>query len=1225
MQPADKGVEGIDRPRTQFINGLPARLNQIANDSRLSEAGACDCALYARLQRVFDLARLLGFSQINLHESALHHALEAYRQKTDTRPAHDLLAVLLQSGTVAEPIRELSWSSIPLVSNRQVPGQYNIHLAVPCKADDYLVKHFTLKNHKVSLHNNPQEILPEFVAPGKHIIVLDESICEQNKLNIFDFVTRHKADNRKFIVLTRALDFHNRLLAARNDTMLVFRAGNDAGELTRSIEKCIALDKHAPGKAMLVSNDDVLADCLRIILYRVGIALDIVSEPSDALLKRLSHNDHDVLLIDYFLDGIYGHELSKIIRQDDILAQLPIIYLCSKTGIECDEHSDLVRADCRVLDNYDPKIIAQTVIDTLAQSSSNRRIGRFMAEAMHENENYRRTIDAHCIISVADITGRILDVNQKFCDVSGYTQDELIGRNHNIVKSGIHPREFFADMWRTIASGKIWHGEICNRKKNGEFYWVASTIVPFLDDRGKPYQYVSARTEITHIKKIENNLRINENRLTRSQSFANIGTWDWNIQNGSLYWSSNIPPLFGYPKGEMETTYENFLDTVHPDDRQFVADSVNACIYQGKDYEIEHRCVWPDGSIKWMLERGDVVRDTNGKPLHMLGVVMDITGRKLAEEQNIRQKHLLEMLRIGLSRYLEEQDINDIANFMLESLLILTDSKFGLIGGVHYDENSHPHLKYHAVSDIASDKKTQGIHAGNYRNSLELHDFDNLLGEAIKAGGPVIGNSSGQETIQGVLPPGHPPLESYLCVPVFHGMKLLAIYCLINKRYGYNEDIIEFLKPFNVAYSAIIQAENMIKTQDETLDELQESRKEAIDANLAKSQFLSSMSHELRTPLNAILGFGQLLEMNIENNLSGSQRDNIHEILKAGHHLLELINQVLDLAKIESGKMDLFIEPVSVIPSLLDCTEIISPLAEKRKIRIHWCLNGNEASTDYLGNRQYAVSADRLRLKQILINFLSNAIKYNNDNGSITIDISDFDPQMTRISIRDTGKGISQDKQARLFHAFDRLGEEGTETEGTGIGLVITKNIAELMQGKIGFSSAEGIGSEFWIDLPAVNHVLTDATISSESSNVSNIEVNDRNHQGLRRIVYIEDNPANMRLIQNILKTLNGFDLVTAQESYLGYELVKLYMPDMVLLDINMPGMNGYEVLDKIKNNPAISKIPVVAISANAMPADIERGMNAGFSAYITKPIIVSELLNTINRLAFNGKNHEIT
>lgn len=381
--------------------------------------------------------------------------------------------------------------------------------------------------------------------------------------------------------------------------------------------------------------------------------------------------------------------------------------------------------------------------------------------------------------------------------------------------------------------------------------------------------------------------------------------------------------------------------------------------------------------------------------------------------------------------------------------------------------------------------------------------------------------------------------------------------------------------------------------------ELVEQSTQADRANKAKSEFLSSMSHELRTPLNAILGFSQLLEL--DDTLAEEHKEGVHEMLKAGNHLLELINEVLDLSRIEAGHIDLSLEPVEV-PLLIDeCMALTRPLADKRGIHVtHARLDGT------------IVRADRTRLKQVLLNLMSNAIKYNRDGGSVRISMSPTDNDMCRIAVTDTGHGIRPERMKELFQPFSRLGAETSTVEGTGIGLTITRRIVETMGGLIDVESKVGEGSTFWMELPQATMTQGPGTAGAKTS-----DGNTRKPTGAevqRTVLYIEDNPANLRLVAQIFRLRKHLRLITAHTPELGIARVQTHKPDLVLLDINMPDMNGYQVLDALKTEPSLKSVPVIAVSANAMASDIERSKAAGFSGYLTKPIDIDLFLATIDQ-----------
>lgn len=378
------------------------------------------------------------------------------------------------------------------------------------------------------------------------------------------------------------------------------------------------------------------------------------------------------------------------------------------------------------------------------------------------------------------------------------------------------------------------------------------------------------------------------------------------------------------------------------------------------------------------------------------------------------------------------------------------------------------------------------------------------------------------------------------------------------------------------------------------------AKDEAERANLAKSEFLSRMSHELRTPMNAILGFSQLLESDERQPLSEDQHDSVHEILHAGRHLLELINEVLDLARIEAGKITVSLEAVSVQDTLAECLALINPLAAKREISIV------EHESDFVN---YVV-ADRTRLKQVFLNLLSNAVKYNKEKGNVEISYKNLDDEL-QIRITDTGAGLTLEEQGHLFIPFERLGAGQTDIEGTGIGLALSKRLIECMNGKIGVESTGESGSTFWIQLPKITAKSTELE-KSDSEVIENITPSANQQQ----ILYIEDNPANTRLIQRVLeRQRENIMFLTSETPIKGLEMVEHHNPDLILLDINLPEMDGYAVMECLQTNIATRTIPVVAISANVMSGDFARGKAAGFAKYLGKPIDISKFLSTIDEI----------
>lgn len=473
-------------------------------------------------------------------------------------------------------------------------------------------------------------------------------------------------------------------------------------------------------------------------------------------------------------------------------------------------------------------------------------------------------------------------------------------------------------------------------------------------------------------------------RLQRSQHCANIGTWDWDVPSGDLFWTETIAPLFGYATGELDTSYNNFINAVHPDDRQRVQDAVTAAVEHNTRYDIDHRVVWPDGTVRWVNEKGAVQRDAQGKAIKMLGVVQDIQRTK---------------------------------EFEMELMI---------------------------------------------------------------------------------------------------------------------------------------------------------ARQAAESANRAKSEFLSSMSHELRTPLNSILGFSQLL---LADQLSDDQRESVDLIYRAGHHLLQLVNDVLDLAKLDSGLIQSRIEDVELQPLVTQCLNLLATPIKSKQIRV----------TEYIKPGSHWVRADGLRLKQVLLNLLSNAVKYNRQGGHINIDCAEADvgtdTGRIRISVRDTGYGIPASRRADLFKPFSRLGFANSSVEGAGIGLLISQRLANTMDGTLGFDSEENRGSEFWIELKAAQR--------KSQSSITLIEAPDGpidSEMALKRvrILCIDDNTLNRAVLNRMItQHLLGefFEAGTLKD---GLALAATCNPDVILLDIQLPDGNGIQGCQILRQRYGTG-LPIIAVTADAI------------------------------------------
>ena len=858
-------------------------------------------------------------------------------------------------------------------------------------------------------------------------------------------------------------DIQARLAAARAGARRYFTKPIVKQELLSTLDKLTHRIKSKPYRVLLIDDEKDVLDFYSSNLKDEGIEVLSFTNPLEAY-QSIESFKPELIVLDLYMPECSGFDLAKVIRQDDELAYIPIVFLSSEEDVGTQLSAMGLGGDDFLMKPVDINYFIQAVTARVKRSRRIHNLSEKYKDALRESEYRLITLDQHAIISMTDTSGIITFANEHFSSISGYSEEELIGKNHSILKSGKHPVDFYQEMWATISAGEIWSGQICNRAKNGNEYWVEATIVPFMDENGLPYKYVSVRTDITEVKRSEEDAHESEKRLLEQQQTLNT-----------------LSTVTDYVLLE-ETAFFNIVT-------QRAVETLN----------IERVSIW-------MLDKKHT----------------EIMCRKLYERKENRWSTGLILKRDDYPKYFSAVENNTVISA----------------------ENAHQH---YATSEF----------------------------------------SKGYLTPLGI--------GAMLDIPIRRQGHLIGVICCehVGGKRTWRSDEQGFVSGLADLISLNIESSERKAVEIE----LAEAKKEADSANKAKSDFLSSMSHELRTPMNAISGFAQLLMMGASDTLDDVQRSNVAEILNASNHLLELINEILNLSKIESGNVELSIETVNSSEVILECVSLMEQMIQNRKIKMYYQFNGKEVSLEYIASLKIFMHVDRVRFKQIILNLLSNAVKYNVDDGDIKV-AYDVSNEIVRISIIDSGKGISEKGQNELFKSFSRLGQENSNIEGTGIGLVITKKLVNLMDGRIGVDSELNKGSAFWIEFPVVS--------MSGMKNIDLTVKNNDNEQKLEKentVLYIEDNPANLRLIESVLATKDNIKMISAHEPGLGLELADLKIPDLILLDINLPGMNGFDVLKKLRANEKTKNIPVFAVSANAMLKDIEKGMREGFDDYITKPI----------------------
>ncbi len=667
-----------------------------------------------------------------------------------------------------------------------------------------------------------------------------------------------------------------------------------------------------------------------------------------------------------------------------------------------------------------------------------------LENTLREMGAIRNVLESHLIISETDERGRITNVNANFCAIAGYSRKELLGKDHRVLNSGVHPKKFWANVWQFLKQGKTWHGEICNRAKDGSLYWVDSIIAPFVDADNKITRYISVRHDVTKRKESQKSLQELSDRLALAVRVGKIGIWEYDVVKNELHWDDQMYRLYGITREQFSGAYEAWQSCLHPEDRLRGDIEIKQAIEGTKEFDTEFRIVWPNESIRNIRALASVQRDADGRAIRMTGTNWDITAQKRTE---------LRLIESNQSLAYETARASDLAR--------------------------------------------------------EAHRL----------------------------------------------------------------------------------------------------AREADQANMSKSEFLANMSHEIRTPMTAILGYAEELAENVRDP---ENKNSIATIQRNAEHLLEIINDILDLSKIESGFMQC--EKIRC-----DLPQLLSDILSLMNVRA--TAKGLDLSIHYKSPIPRFVTTDPTRLRQILMNFVANAIKFT-EIGSVRIEVDrQVNGEMSTVyfNVVDTGIGLTQEQMGKLFMPFSQADNSTTrQFGGTGLGLAVSKKMAELLGGEINVESTFGKGSCFTYqmevpvlrDMPLVSSPTSiDQQHKQKDSGASNTQA-----LGNVRILLAEDGPDNQRLISHVLKKVgahvtvanNGqeaFDAaISARESGAQF--------DVILMDMQMPILDGYQATEKLRAHDYTG--PIIAVTAHAMSDDRQKCLNAGCDDYATKPIDRKVLTATI-------------
>lgn len=631
------------------------------------------------------------------------------------------------------------------------------------------------------------------------------------------------------------------------------------------------------------------------------------------------------------------------------------------------------------------------------------------------------------------------------------------------------------------------------------------------------------------------------------------GFVDWDLNSKLMHWNGGFWQYLGYSEEEMLAISDpgEFLRFMYPEDRNALDDNVHRLLRGEKLVEFILRVLKKNSGFIWAAFRVEAERSDNGWVNFISGIVFDVSELKLTEQalllSEARHQRIIQSSKDGIWEWSATK------------------------GDFHFSNRCWELLGYEEHDDVVTQGQDRWKAWKQLMHPDDLPRFEKNLNSHRTFGTPFDVEYRARAksgSWRWIRARGQAELDE-------HGKTV--------RLSGTNMDITQL----KLAEERVLQA-----------------KEQAERANKAKSEFLSNMSHELRTPLNAILGFAKLLAT--DETLTREQRASMREVVRAGNHLLQLVNDVLDLARIEAGRMDVNLLATNPLQLMYECIDLVRPEAAKRQISIDCSSRINSPPF---------ILADAIRLKQVFLNLLSNALKYNRYAGFIRVLFEKPEENKLRILIEDSGKGIPEGARADIFKPFNRLGEEGSNIEGAGIGLVITKTLVEQMQGSIDFTSREGHGTRFWIEFECEQQLVIIEPEKEEMDGPALAQVPEPAFANEIRVLYIEDNLTNQRVLQQVLARYPEFNLSLSSDPLEGIYKARTEQPDLILLDVDLNGLSGADIVQVLKQSSASKTIPVIALSAKAMVHDIEQGLAAGFDDYLTKPFEIEKFVALCNRL----------
>lgn len=809
------------------------------------------------------------------------------------------------------------------------------------------------------------------------------------------------------------------------------------------------------------------------------------------------------------------------------------------------------------------------------------------ARQIQENQQLLNALDIHALVSFADISGRITHANKQFCEVSGYSENELIGQDHRIVNSGYHDKEFFRNLWHTIAQGQPWQGEVCNRNKQGSLYWVDSTILPLLGLDGKPTKYISIRRDITRIKQNEIRLLTLKMALDASNEMIIVSDNHGNIQ----YANPALCHFTGWQEAQLIGRQPDILDSPNADPQTLA--EMQLCLQQGHawrgrllnrrkgatHFAIAGQTTPPDNKDYWADVSVTAINNNDGELIGYVQIQRDITNLVNAE-QALALENADTAARLAISETLQKTlPLQQRFTQVLDILFNLTAFDLQRKGGIFVKDPEHDFLDMFVLHGHFSEefiRREQRIPYGAC-----------LCGRAAISQTLIVSDDCfcdprHDHTFDGMQAHGH-----YI-VPIVSAGATLGILFLYTDPYPIQIDSrLTMLKQVgDMLALALLQEQAKLS--------LEAARDAAEQATKTKAEFLANMSHEIRTPMNGVLGMLDILK---DTSMTHEQEDLVETAANSAESLLTIINDILDFSKLEAGKIEL--EHIEFnLPTLVEeVCALMSGRAHAKGLELNCFLPPS------LPQRWHS---DPTRIRQVLTNLIGNAVKFT-EQGEVSVKVfaqkSEHDKTVLRFEVRDTGIGMSPEGQARLFQPFSQADNSTARRfGGTGLGLSISKNLVNIMQGSIGVESALGQGTCFWFSLPIQ---ATDSIVPARVTDLSG-----------KRALIVDDNATNRKILHHYLQ---HWDIVVGEVESAPAALVELEAAvlrgeayDILLSDLHMPDMDGFALARAISQNPAIAATPRLLLSSGGMGSETDR-LALGFSQSLLKPVRQSQLFDAIS------------